>query len=207
MPRPNCYLHWPVRHSWTKSAEHTLIRQTAAVVSKGPERCGRYCSVPSDLYEEFRKLRVGLDPATQRGDKLPVLPNGPKHPVLPFGTCLLPLSRLGNGKTTWKNQKKFHLITKKVFFLIRYPKKHTYSCTPPRTHAALSSDVILKTMAVECRDSKIWNLEGFFQRQPELIPGIETGVACVAGEHSSKELFESLMLLLFGTSTAPTKFV
>jgi hypothetical protein len=32
-------------------------------------------------------------------------------------------------------------------------------------------------------------------------PEIEPGVACVIGEHSSKELLEQLMLLLFGTST------
>jgi hypothetical protein len=31
--------------------------------------------------------------------------------------------------------------------------------------------------------------------------GNQTRAACVTGEHSSKELFEQLMLLLFGTST------
>jgi hypothetical protein len=39
-----------------------------------------------------------------------------------------------------------------------------------------------------------------------LHPLLEPRAACVTGEHSSKELFEQLMLLLFGTSTVRVPF-
>jgi len=43
--------------------------------------------------------------------------------------------------------------------------------------------------------------------QDKHVPaGNRTLAACVTGEHSSKELFEQLMLLLFGTSTASIFF-
>jgi len=38
-------------------------------------------------------------------------------------------------------------------------------------------------------------------QEKHVSAGNRTQVAYVAGEHSSKELFEQLMILLFGTST------